>query len=217
MVTSGRGTTLLTKVSQLINPLSGQWDVNLLHSIFNVVDVGRILQIPLSPQGFTDFIGWALTKQGFYTVRSAYHAQWKFQFRGVASGLSLPGTSAMNPVWRTLWKLQIPGKVKIFIWRALHGILPLKSILVNRHVGTSGECPVCHSGPEDVLHLVFTCQAAKEIWQSLGLDRIIDDAISVDRSGSAVLEHLIRASDANVPGVNTVKLKETIDTSPTYR
>jgi hypothetical protein len=77
------------------------------------------------------------------------------------------GTSAMNPVWRILWKLQIPGKVKKFIWRALHGILPLKSILANRHVGTIGECPVCHSGPDDVLHLVFTCQAAREIWQSL--------------------------------------------------
>jgi hypothetical protein len=31
------------------------------------------------------------------------------------------GYSKANPVWDILWKLQIPNKVKIFFWKALHG------------------------------------------------------------------------------------------------
>jgi hypothetical protein len=72
----------------------------------------------------------------------------------------LPGSSALNPVWKTLWKMQVPGKVKIFAWHALHGILPLKSIMVNRHIGTSGQCPICSLQEEDVMHLLFQCPVA---------------------------------------------------------
>jgi hypothetical protein len=85
-----------------------------------------------------------------------------------------------------------PSKVKIFIWRALHGILPLKSILANTHVGTSGECTICHIGAEDIHHLLFTCETAHEIWRQLGLSQVMEDAQSVDKAGSVVLEHLLR-------------------------
>jgi hypothetical protein len=70
-------------------------------------------------------------------VKSGYYIQWKHQFGARANQLALPGISTTNPVWEALWKLKIPGKVKIFSWRALHGILPLKCILANRHIGES--------------------------------------------------------------------------------
>jgi hypothetical protein len=85
-----------------------------------------------------------------------------------------------------------PSKVKIFIWRAVYGILPLKSILANTHVGTSGECTICHIGAEDIHHLLFTCETAHEIWRQLGLSQVMEDAQSVDKAGSVVLEHLLR-------------------------
>jgi hypothetical protein len=89
------------------------------------------------------------------------------------------GSSITNPVWKTLWKLKVPGKVIISLWRALHGILPLKSILANRHIGTSGECPICHQGAEDILHLIFQCDTVRELWAKLGLENIISNAIVV--------------------------------------
>jgi hypothetical protein len=118
-------------VSELIDPYSRQWDEGLVRDLFNAVDANRILQIPLSPQGFDDFIAWGFRKNGKYTVRYGYHLQWKHQFGPSASQLARPGSSGTNPIWKTIWKLKIPSKIKIFIWRALHGILPLKSILVN--------------------------------------------------------------------------------------
>jgi len=42
-----RGRNIITRVNELIDPLTGQWDVDLVSSIFSSVDVHRILQIPL--------------------------------------------------------------------------------------------------------------------------------------------------------------------------
>jgi hypothetical protein len=188
-----RGNAIVTKVSDLIDPYSGQWDESLLRNIFNAVDAKRILQIPLNTHGFEDFIAWGFSQNGIYTVRSAYHLQWKHQF-GPPAGQVVQGSSSANPIWRSIWKLKIPSKIKIFIWRALHGILPLKSILVNRHIGTSGECPICQLGPEDIQHLLFLCPVATDIWRALGVSNLIQSSLVTDRSGSAVLEALFSSN-----------------------
>jgi hypothetical protein len=145
-VITPRGASVYTKVSDLINPITEQWDEEILQSLMSPVDMYRIMQIPLHNRGFDDFIAWSYTKRGRYTVRSGYHLQWRHQFGASAGQLALPGSSALNPVWKILWQLKILSKVKIFIWRALHGILPLKSILANRHVGNNGGCPICQVG-----------------------------------------------------------------------
>jgi hypothetical protein len=77
MILSPRGNGLYSKVSELINPVTGTWDIELLNSLFSVVDVQRILEIPLNNQGFDDFIAWHYNKNGRYSVRSGYHIQWK--------------------------------------------------------------------------------------------------------------------------------------------
>jgi hypothetical protein len=91
--------------------------------------------------------------------------------------------------------MKIPSKSKIFLWRALHGILPLKCILANPHVGTEGGCPICNSGLEDVLHLLFKCPVAMELWALLGLSEVIQEGIQTDLSGSAVLEFFLTRQD----------------------
>jgi hypothetical protein len=116
--------------------------------------------------------------------------------------------SVTNPVWKTIWKLKIPSKVKKIAWRALHGILPLKSILINRHIGDSGECPICHLDAEDIVHLLFKCEPARAIWESLGLSSFITDAMVTDHSG--VLEHIFRLPDNLPSGFSVVELKELV-------
>jgi hypothetical protein len=196
-----------TKVSHLLDPITGLWDETLLRSIFNQLDVSRILQIPINHNGFEDFVAWSFSKHGMYTVRSAYHLQWRHHFGASGRLLALPGVSATNPVWKILWKLKLPSKIKIFVWRSLHGILPLKSILVNRHIGTSGQCPICATGPEDIAHLLFVCPRAKEIWEALGLTSVVDDALLSDRSGSAIIEHLLCKEDMSFQNFD-IGLKE---------
>jgi hypothetical protein len=64
-------------------------------------------------------------------------------------------------------------QTKKIMWRALHCIIPLKCILANRHVGDSGSCPLCNQGAEDVLHLLFRCPLARDLWEMLGLDDLV--------------------------------------------
>jgi hypothetical protein len=134
--------------------MTGNWDLQLLMNLFNSADVERISRIPLN-SGFDDFIAWGATSYGRYTVKSAYYLQWKHQFGRWAQQLSLPGSSAQNPVWSSIWKLELPAKIKIFAYRSLHGIIPLKCVLANRHIGVSRECPICQLDAEDVRHLLF--------------------------------------------------------------
>jgi hypothetical protein len=216
-IISSRGGAVYTKVSELINPVSGQWDEELLRSLLSIVDVNRILQIPLHSRGFDDFVAWGFTKNGKYTVRSGYHLQWRLQFGASASHLALPGSSATNPVWKMLWKIDVPSKIKIFIWRALHGILPLKCILANRHIGISSECPICGQGPEDIRHLLFSCPMAQELWHTFGLHEIIADSALLDYSGSSILENLLRSNSGNLQGFDDVGLLEVIVITCWYR
>jgi hypothetical protein len=91
-----------------------------------MVDVERILQIPINNQGFNDFIAWRGTKHGRYTVKSGYYIQWKHQFGPGAGQLSLPGSPAQNHVWGILWKSKVPSKVQIFYLACLTWYYPFE-------------------------------------------------------------------------------------------
>jgi hypothetical protein len=147
------------------------------------------MEIPLNNHGFDDFIAWNFSTNGQVLpptvasqIWSGYHLQWRHKFGPSASQLAIPGLAVSNPVWQIIWKLKVPNKVKIFIWRALHGIVPLKAILANRHVGKEGGGPICNNAAEDILHMVFKCPMAKDLWELLNLTQVIDVLHRIDQA-----------------------------------
>jgi ribonuclease HI len=184
-----KGTNILQNVSDLINPIDGQWDLDLIESIFWPIDVQRILQIPLTPDR-EDFVAWHFNKIGLFTVRSAYYRQWDYQFGRHDRNQNI-AQSASNPVWNKLWSLEIPSKIKIFGWRVLHGMIPCRGVLANRHIGNQGGCPICMGGCEDIKHMLFTCARAEEIWKCLGISNQVHEMLHLDRSGSVVVQDII--------------------------
>jgi hypothetical protein len=60
------------------------------------------------------------------------------------------------------------------------------------------------------MHLLFQCETAKQMWMALGLITVIKEAVTIDRSGSGVLEHLMHERNNNLPGVDGIGQKETI-------
>ena len=101
------------------------------------------------------------------------------------------GATLINPVWKEVWKLCIPGKVRIFLWKVLHGVLPCHGVLANRHIPVQVQCHRCAVGFEDIQHCLFGCKRAKQVWKEIGLYEEIQKAIVLDRSGSVNMEHLI--------------------------
>jgi hypothetical protein len=63
-ITTPRGTAVYTRVSELIDPVTEQWDNDILTSLFSPLDVSRILLIPLHNRGFKGFIAWNFSKHG---------------------------------------------------------------------------------------------------------------------------------------------------------
>jgi hypothetical protein len=138
-----KGQILLRYVSKLINLDTMQWDKDMVKELFNPIDAMRILRIPLSENMNEDFIAWHRTNSNKFSVRSAYYVQWNHMHGHKLDRAANQSSSSHNPVWEILWKLKVPSKVKINIWRALHGTIPGMSILANKHIPVSGQCPVC--------------------------------------------------------------------------
>uniref|UniRef100_A0A453D706 Reverse transcriptase zinc-binding domain-containing protein n=1 Tax=Aegilops tauschii subsp. strangulata TaxID=200361 RepID=A0A453D706_AEGTS len=67
-VMTRRGNIIITKVSELINLESREWDKQLIRDIFWPVDAQRILNIPLALGMMEDFVSWNYNRTGIFTV-----------------------------------------------------------------------------------------------------------------------------------------------------
>jgi hypothetical protein len=84
-----RGDSILSKVSELISPITRQWDHQLVTDTFSTEEVHLILSMPLR-DGAVDFIAWHLDSRGLHSVRNAYKLQveWETRAAGTDSGSS---------------------------------------------------------------------------------------------------------------------------------
>ena len=62
----------LSRVSDLIDPLKCEWQTDLVRQVFLPPDVQSILSIPLSSCLPQDWLVWAYTPKGKFTVRGSY-------------------------------------------------------------------------------------------------------------------------------------------------
>lgn len=61
--------------------------------------------------------------------------------------------------------MQVEGKLKHFIWKCYHNILPTRQQLAKRGVSIDQIYPWCGEGPEDLEHLFFKCVRAQLVWK----------------------------------------------------
>ena len=59
-------------VSELINPVTSSWDVDVIETHLYAMDKEAILNIPLSSRVHDDFWAWHYDRRGIFTVKSAY-------------------------------------------------------------------------------------------------------------------------------------------------
>jgi hypothetical protein len=102
-------------VDFLIDEDHGTWNDDLIRSVFEEDVASRILRIPISRHGGSDFVSWPHNKFGIYTVRSAYNLARTQEFNQTRS-LSKRGLSSNMDeeasLWKRLWKITAPGKMK---------------------------------------------------------------------------------------------------------
>ena len=144
------------KVSSLITA-SGSWDSNLIRTSFHPDETEAILSLPLPRRNVLDTYLWHYDKSGHYTVRSGYWLATK--------GKSVPSSSTSSHThwWKRFWRLRIPSKIRIFLWKAYHNWIPSLVNLAKHGVPTQKRCPICNETDDTTLHALWGCKTLESL------------------------------------------------------
>ena len=151
------------KKEKKVGIVIGSWDIEILKDYFAPLEVDLILKIPLSYNYVEDKLVWPHTANGVYSVKSGYNF--------LAKEKSLPSSAFSHQddgqsVWKKLWSLSVPNKVKNFLWRASREAIPVKKNLVARKVIAEDVCDHCHVATEDVHHALWDYQELSAMWEA---------------------------------------------------
>lgn len=142
----------MAPVCNLMVPDQRRWDYDAVTDLFNPRDRDLILQIPLSTRRDLDLWYWLADPRGVFSVRSCYKL------------MTYDDNNCSSSVWRRLWRLDVPGKVKNLLWRAANNVLPTTDNLRNRKIQVLPFCSVCNAYNESVIHILVDCGFAKSCW-----------------------------------------------------
>lgn len=67
-------------------------------------------------------------------------------------------------MWKKLWRLDVLGATKHFVWKATNNILPTRVNLWQRKIVEDPLCPICKMEEEDGMHALWNCPAAMDVW-----------------------------------------------------
>lgn len=133
-------------VTELINHATGFWNQQTLDDFFTLGDAATIANILLNTRRQEDFWDWNHDRTGIYTVRSTYQTLIQRKAQHAENGRSVVGcsnTSAREKKWSSPWKIKVPSKVRIFLWRLAHHSLPSADVLQHRNMAPRSACALC--------------------------------------------------------------------------
>lgn len=121
---------------------NGAWKQGVLKENFNSWEVQAINQIPVPMYGDHDAWMWRHSKNGQFSVRSAYIVEL------MENRHPRPSTSSStnNVVWNKVWRAKMAPKIKLFGWRLLYNGLPINGNLERRGIRIDKQCPRCGDG-----------------------------------------------------------------------
>ena len=125
------------KVSDLIVKDLGEWNSAVVRQLFSVVEADLILSIPLSKRLLGDRMVWSGTRNGNFSINSTYHS---IRELGNINKVECSDASGMKRLWKSIWNLNLPNKIRSFSWRAGREALATKSNLKKRQITKNDIC-----------------------------------------------------------------------------
>ncbi|KAL0439061.1 UNVERIFIED_CONTAM: hypothetical protein Slati_2389100 [Sesamum latifolium] len=98
-------------VAVLVDPLTKDWDHELIDGNFTPEDKEEIVNIPLGHEQQPDLICWHHTRAGTFSVRSAYFLACQQLSPHSTSEVSQPSSTYR---WKKICKVNIPPKIRLF-------------------------------------------------------------------------------------------------------
>ena len=146
-------------VGDLINHHNRMWKVDLVRNLYSFPQATKILRIPISKtDSMHEKLLWKFSREGNYQVKRSYEL--------CAEDISRQSKpwQAQNGWWRSFWKIKVPLKISIFIWKPLHNGLPTYLNLHIKGITNVKCCPICNEEEESLTHLFLHCPFARACW-----------------------------------------------------
>lgn len=160
--------------------------------------MAEILKIKLPRAPMQDTIAWHYEKTGIFSVRSAYRLATSIHLFPDRVGSSSTPDGARK-VWKKLWKLNVPPKVRVSAWKVASRGLPARALKKYRHLETDGTCELCGiCDDEDAFHAVAQCPHAVALRQAVAEDCTLPDEDKLRYSGREWLLMLVDNEDPQV-------------------
>jgi hypothetical protein len=164
------------RVCSLIDRDTKWGDSQLVHTLFRKVEADIICNLAIFARQQNDQMVWVGSKNGEYSVRSAYHLAKSLGENQQGSSSSKEESSSF---WRKIWKLKGPNVVKSFLWKACSNVPPTKANLHRGGVIQDPLCPIYGLEPETMRHALWSFSSAKDVWLDCPT-RIYKSMISVE-------------------------------------
>lgn len=126
------------------------WKAEVIYSIYEPDSASAILSIPWPSVSCLDKHCWVGNARGVFIVR--HYAL-----------LTDANTPVASVDWEKLWKSKIHSRLKVFSWRLLSGVLPIKALLQDLLGSTDGLCMLCGEKREAILHHFMECPITRRI------------------------------------------------------
>lgn len=171
LLACGVGVVPSLVVSSLIDPITRDWRVDPGLNLLRVKDRDEVASTPISLAKAPDRLIWSGDRMGRYTVISGYH--WIHSRNHASQGPTL-SNFADSDVWRCIWKLVIPPKIKNFMCICLRKATATMLNLFRHWCASSPLCPLYHNHVESDDHALLRCPWVHRVWVGCPLGILID-------------------------------------------
>ncbi|KAM2637494.1 hypothetical protein EV1_021984 [Malus domestica] len=136
---------------------NGWWDIDKLRDVLPEDMVQKIICRPAGTTGAgMDKIIWRCASNGVFTVKSAYN-------------LFFDEEDLPDSCWDFIWRVNVPPKLKVFLWLMSKGRLLSNEQRVRRQLTSDSSCMTCCGPIESIAHIFKDCSRAMCIWKSMGV------------------------------------------------
>ena len=98
---------------------------------------------------------WGPTPDGMFIVKSTYDI------------IRQNKKSPTSNTWKRIWKLNVPQKIRTFMWLLHHGRILTNHEKIRRGFSSNPNCTCCPDKVEDVDHLFCCCKMVQPIWEKM--------------------------------------------------
>lgn len=126
------------------------WNLALIKDICTENLVNAILNQKWSHSISEDRLFWCGNTIETFTVRNCHT-------------INTHNPTSNQGIWDSFWKSKLQERLKMFLWRVLSDVLPMKEVLSRRFEKKDYNCVVCGNNMETWMHLFMECSGFRAL------------------------------------------------------